>query len=142
MQNSKFKKLAFLISGLLLVVVFSAFLINKNLKDPKFTGPKIEFTVDRLSLGDVKAGPKVEGEFEFRNAGKEKLTIMNIQPSCGCTGVISDEKKEFSSGETGKIRFTFNTEGRMGVNEKTITVTSNDAKSPTKTLSFTCNIIQ
>lgn len=141
-MQKNFKKIGFLVTGLLLVVVFSAFLINKNMKDPKFSGPRIEFAVDRVSLGDVKSGPKVEGQFDFKNTGKDKLIITNIQPSCGCTGVIENEKKEYMPGETGQIKFTFNTEGRMGVNEKTITVTSNDIKAPTKTLSFTCNIVQ
>jgi hypothetical protein len=142
MNNSKIKKIAFLSIGLILVFAFSAFLIAKNLKDPKFSGPKIEFKTERLNLGDVKVGPKVEGEFEFTNAGKDKLVIQNIQPSCGCTGVIADEKKEFEPGESGKIKFTFNTEGRMGVNEKTITVTTNDVRNPSKSVAFTCNIIQ
>jgi hypothetical protein len=142
MKNLNFKKIGFLSLGLLLVVVFSAFLINKNLKDPKFSGPRIEFTMDRVNLGDVKAGPQVQGEYEFKNSGKDKLIISNIQPSCGCTGVVSDEKKEYMPGESGKIKFTFNTEGRMGVNEKTITVTTNDIKNTTKVLSFTCNIVQ
>ena len=142
MNSSKIKKIAFLSTGLILVLVFSAFLINKNLKDPKFSGPKIEFTTDRLNLGDVKSGPQVTGEFEFKNVGKDKLIIQSIQPSCGCTGVIANEKKEFLPGETGKIKFTFNTEGRGGMNEKTITVTSNDVNNPTKGVTFTCNVIQ
>ena len=142
MKNFNFKKIGYLTMGLLLVVVFSAFLINKNLKDPKFSGPRIDFTSDRLNLGDVKAGPQVTGEYEFKNTGKDKLVISNVQPSCGCTGVVSDEKKEYMPGETGKIKFTFNTEGRMGVNEKTLTVTTNDIKNPSKVLSFTCNIVQ
>ena len=142
MNNSKFKKITFLSIGLLMVFAFSAFLISKNLKDPKFSGPKIEFVTEKIAFGDVKVGPKVEGEFEFKNVGKDKLIIQNIQPSCGCTGVIIDEKKEFLTGETGKIKFTFNTEGRMGINEKTISVVSNDATTPTKVISFTCNVVQ
>jgi len=142
MYNTKFTKIAYFSVGLIIVFAFSAFLINKNLQDPRFTGPKIEFVTEKISLGDVKVGPKVEGEFEFKNVGKDILIIQNIQPSCGCTGVVVDEKKEFLTGETGKIKFTFNTEGRMGVNEKTISVTSNDALTPTKLVSFTCNVVQ
>ncbi len=57
-------------------------------------------------------------------------------------GVVADEKKEFQPGETGKVKFTFNTEGRTGVNEKTINVASNDPKTPAKVLTFKCNIQQ
>ena len=140
MNSPKIKKIAYLSFGLILVLVFSTFLIANNLRDPKFSGPRIEFKVDRLNLGDVKAGPKVEGEFDFTNTGKSKLVIQNIQPSCGCTGVIADEKKEFEPGESGKIKFTFNTEGRLGVNEKNITVNTNDGVTPTKTVTFTCSV--
>jgi hypothetical protein len=142
MNNSKIKKISFFAFGLILVFAFSAFLISKNLKDPKFTGPKIEFKTERLNLGDVKVGPQVQGEFEFTNTGRDKLVIQNVQPSCGCTGVVANEKKEYMPGETGTIKFTFNTEGRMGVNEKTLTITSNDVKNPSKAVAFTCNIIQ
>ena len=142
MNSSKIKKITFLLAGLILVGIFSAFLISKNLSDPKFTGPRIEFKNERIELGQVKVGPKAEGEFEFTNVGKDKLLIFGIQPACGCTGVVSDEKKEFLPGESGKIRFTFNTEGRVGPQEKTITVTSNDIKTPSKVLTFICNVIQ
>ena len=141
-MNTKIKKISFFSAGIILVLVFSAFLISKNLKDPKFTGPRIEFKTDQLNLGDVKGGPQVQGEFEFTNTGRDKLIIEHVQPSCGCTGVIADEKKEFLPGETGRIKFTFNTEGRSGVNEKTLTVTTNDVNTPSKALSFTCNITQ
>jgi hypothetical protein len=69
------------------------------------------------------------------------LLIKKVAPGCGCTGVVMDDKKEYQPGETGKIKFTFNTEGRNGVNEKTITVESNDPHNITKQLSFKCNIV-
>ena len=50
-MSTKIKKISFFTAGLILVFVFSAFLISKNLKDPKFTGPKIEFKTEMLNLG-------------------------------------------------------------------------------------------
>jgi len=141
MNKSKAGKAIFFILGLALVVLFSAFLVNKNFHDPKFAPPVITFTQDKINMGDVKQGPQVNGEFEFTNTGRSVLIIKGIKPSCGCTGVIADEKKEFQPGESGKIKFTFNTEGRSGVNEKTITVETNDPKNTTKTISFNCNIV-
>lgn len=139
-MNSKIGKISFLTVGVVLVFAFSAFLVNKNLKDPKLFGPIITFSVDKFDFGDVKQGPVLEGTFEFKNTGQQVLVIKNIAPSCGCTGVVSDEKKEFQPGETGKVKFTFNTEGRTGVNSKTINVESNDPKTPSKTLTFSCAI--
>jgi len=141
MSTNRTGKILFLIIGLLMVGAFSAFLVNKNLHDPKFTSPVLTFTQEKLSLGDVPQGPDVTGEFEFKNTGEGVLLIKKITPACGCTGVIADEKKEFQPGETGKIKFTFHTEGRTGVNEKTISVESSDLAHPTKVVSFNCNII-
>lgn len=141
MGTNKAGKIIFLIFGLILVAAFSAFLVNKNLHDPKFSPPGITFTEEKISLGDVKQGPVVNGEFEFTNTGTSILVIKKIAPACGCTGVIADEKKEFQPGESGKIKFTFHTEGRTGVNEKTISVETNDPNHPNKIVSFSCNII-
>jgi len=140
MQGINFKKISFFSIGIILVIAFSAFLVNKNLHDPKIFAPVITFEQEKLDLGDVPQGPQVTGEFQFKNDGQSMLTIKSVQPSCGCTGVIKDEKKEFQPGETGKVKFTFNTEGRSGKNDKTITVESNDPKNSKKILAFTVNI--
>lgn len=141
MNSDKSKKIAFFSFGLILIIAFSAFLVNKKMHDPSLFGPSITFNVEKQDYGEVKQGPKIDGFFEFTNTGKQKLIITNVSASCGCTSAIVDEKKEFEPGEKGKIKFTFNTEGRSGVNEKTITVESNDLKNPRKVISFTCNIV-
>jgi len=139
-MNTKTGKIAFLLIGLVMVAAFLAFLVKKNLNDPRNFAPVITFTSDKFDFGTVKQGPTLEGIFEFKNTGQSTLVIKNVAPSCGCTGVIADEKKEFQPGESGNVKFTFKTEGRTGVNEKTINVESNDPKTPTKTLKFTTNI--
>ncbi|MBZ0203474.1 MAG: DUF1573 domain-containing protein [Ignavibacteria bacterium] len=141
MGTNKIGKIVFLVVGVALVAAFSAFLVNKNVHDPKYFNAAITFSQERITLGDVQQGPQVNGEFEFTNNGDGPLLIKKVTASCGCTGVIADEKKEYLPGETGKIKFTFNTEGRSGMNEKTITVESNDPKTPSKILVFGCNII-
>jgi hypothetical protein len=141
MNSDKSKKIAFFSIGLILVLAFSAFLVNKKMHDPSLFGPSISFNEEIHNYGDVKQGPQIDGFFDFTNTGKQKLVISNVSASCGCTSAMVDEKKEFAPGEKGKIKFTFNTEGRSGVNEKTITVESNDIKNPRKTISFICNIV-
>lgn len=140
MNTGKTGKILFLVIGLLMVGAFSAFLVNRNLHDPKSHPPVLTFKQEKIDMGEVPQGPQVNGEFEFTNTGQSTLTIKKIQPSCGCTGVVADEKKDFEPGESGKIKFTFNTEGRNGVNEKTITVESTDLAKPIKVVSFTANI--
>ncbi len=140
MNTGKTGKILFLVIGLLMVGAFSAFLVNRNMHDPKTHPPVLTFKQEKLEFGEVPQGPQVNGEFEFTNTGQSTLTIKKIQPACGCTGVVADEKKDFQPGETGKIKFTFNTEGRSGVNEKTITIESNDLNHPVKVVAFSVNI--
>jgi hypothetical protein len=140
METNKTKKIIFFAAGLVLIFVFSAFLVSKNLKDPRIVAPVLTFKEDRHDFGDVPQGPKLEGVFEFTNTGENILVIKNVTTSCGCTGAMVDEKKEFAPGESGKIKFTFNTEGRMGLNTKTITVDSNDPVNPKVILTLICNI--
>lgn len=140
-MTDKIKKTVFLSIGLIIVFSVSAFLVNKNLHDPRLFGPSLKFTMEKRDLGDVKQGPVLEGFFEFTNTGRMPLVIKNVTTSCGCTGAMVDEKREFQPGEKGKIKFTFNTQGRVGKNEKTITVETNDLKYPKKTVSFSCNIV-
>ena len=141
MKGLNFKKISFFTFGLILVVAFSAFLVKKNLGDPRVFAPIMAFDQEKLDLGDVQQGPKVNGEFSFTNKGANVLIIKNIVPSCGCTGVVQDEKKEYQPGESGKVKFTFNTEGRVGKNDKTITVETNEPKDFKRSVMFTVNII-
>lgn len=100
----------------------------------------IKFDDVNYDFGVVKQGEKLEHIYKFTNEGVCKLVIISVQPSCGCTGVVMDEKKEFSSGEEGEIKITYNTEGRQGVNTKTVTVNTNDLVNPVITLTFKCEI--
>lgn len=141
MDTAKIKKITFFVIGIAIVFSFSAILVSKNMKDPRLFGPVLTFEKERQSFGEIPQGPKLEGTFIFTNTGQNQLEIKNVTTSCGCTGAVVDEKKVFEPGESGKLKFTFNTEGRMGHQEKTITVFSNDAKSPSKIITLECEII-
>jgi hypothetical protein len=141
MNKAIIAKLSYMVFGLVLIGLFSAFLISKNFKDPKIFGPAITFNSDKHDFGDVLSGPQLEYYFEFTNTGQNNLIIKNVSTSCGCTGAMVDEKKEYGPGEKGKIRVTFNTQGRSGVNEKNITVESNDITNPRKILTISSNIV-
>ncbi|KXK42663.1 MAG: hypothetical protein UZ05_CHB002002947 [Chlorobi bacterium OLB5] len=141
MNTGKTGKILFLLFGLILVGAFSAFLVNKNMQDPKTHPPVMTFKEEKVNLGDVPQGPVVNGEFEFTNTGQSVLIIKKISAACGCTGLVADEKKEYQPGESGKLKFTFNTEGRSGVNEKSISIETNHPTQPNKMVTFTANII-
>jgi hypothetical protein len=141
MDTDKIKKITFFVIGIAFIFSFSAILISKNMKDPKLFGPVLTFIKEKQSFGKVPQGPKLEGTFVFTNTGQNQLEIKNVTTSCGCTGAVVDEKKVFEPGESGKLKFSFNTEGRMGHQEKSITVFSNDAKNPSKNVILECEIV-
>jgi hypothetical protein len=95
---------------------------NKNQADFKFE--EMEF-----SYGSIKQGDKVEHDFMFTNTGKEPLIITDARGSCGCT-VPEWPKEPIKKGEKGKIHVTFNSAGKMGMQDKTVTITSNAKSNP------------
>ena len=130
----KTKSKILLIPVLLLIFISNSF---SYLISPE---PVIKFDDLNYDFGAVKQGENLEHVFKFTNSGKGTLVINSVQPSCGCTGVVMDEKKEFAEGEAGEIKITFNTQGRQGVNTKTVSVNTNDPEYPVITLTFKCTV--
>lgn len=89
--------------------------------------PILEFDKTEYDFGTVVEGEKVNGSFIITNKGKVDLIISNVQPSCGCT-TPEFTKDPIKPGQTGEIKFGFDSNGRVGVQRKSITVTSNAEK--------------
>jgi len=86
--------------------------------------PVMKFEKDTHDFGKIKQGDKVTYEFKFTNTGKSPLIVKDAIASCGCT------KPEWPSapikpGENGVIKVTFNSAGKMGLQDKQITITAN-----------------
>jgi len=81
-------------------------------------------------FGKIVEGQKLEVAFRFRNTGDKPLVIERVQPSCGCT-VAEQPKEPIQPGQEGQIKASFNSEGRVGTNHKTLFVYANmkDAKA-------------
>jgi hypothetical protein len=88
-----------------------------------------------LDLGKVKEGKMVEVSFRFKNSGTKPLVITSVTASCGCT-VPEKPERAFASGEEGTIRAKFDSKGRMGENQKHVTVIANTNPSSSHELSF------
>ena len=76
------------------------------------------------NFGTAAEGEKIAYNFRFKNTGKKPLIVTNTSASCGCT-VPEKPEKPILPGETAFIKVVFNSMGKVGHNEKTITVTSN-----------------
>ncbi|MBP8792751.1 MAG: DUF1573 domain-containing protein [Lutibacter sp.] len=101
--------------------------------------PILEFDTMEYDFGTIVEGEVVDGVFNVANNGKVDLVITGVQPSCGCT--TPDWTKEpIKPGDKGEIRFSFNSNGRVGVQNKSITVTSN-AEKVTETIRLKGTVI-
>ena len=92
--------------------------------EPATAAETMKFKTEEHSFGTVPEGPAVSYDFEFTNTGSTPIVLSNVQASCGCT-TPTWPKEPIVPGQTSKITATFNTQGRPGAINKTITVTSN-----------------
>ena len=104
---------------------------NKN-------APEMKFEIETFDFGTIKQGDKVTHDFEFVNSGKEPLIITEAHGSCGCT-VPQWPKEPVAKSAKGTIHVEFNSTGKMGMQDKTVTITSN-AKSGQKVLHLKGNV--
>ncbi len=86
--------------------------------------PAIEFNKVDHDFGTVKEGQKVSYRYTFKNTGQAPLIVQSAQPSCGCT-VPTWSQEPIPVGGEGFVTAEFDTNGKQGINNKTITVTAN-----------------
>lgn len=101
--------------------------------------PEIKFEEELHDFGKITQGEKVSYAFVFTNTGKTNLIISSAAGSCGCT-VPEYPKEPILPGQKGKINVVFSSEGRSGLQEKTITMVTNCEPS-TRTIKIRTEII-
>ena len=104
---------------------------NKN-------APDFKFDIETYDFGTIKQGDKVTYDFNFVNTGKEPLIISEAHGSCGCT-VPQWPKEPVAKGGKATIHVEFNSTGKMGLQDKTVTISSN-AKGGQKVLHLKGNV--
>ncbi len=91
-----------------------------EIKDPT-TVQAIDTTYD---FGKVTDGEIVTYNYRFVNTGKKPLIVSNASATCGCT-IPEKPEKPIEPGDTGFIKVKFDSNKRVGMAHKTITVSSN-----------------
>ena len=86
--------------------------------------PSMKFDKDVHDFGKIKSGDKVTYDFKFTNTGKLPLIITDAIATCGCTKP-EWPKTPVKPGESGNIHVTFSSIGKMGLQDKMITITAN-----------------
>lgn len=85
----------------------------------------IEFVDSSVAYFDtITEGDKVERTFRIKNSGNKDLLIANAFGACGCT-VPEYPKEPLKPGATASIKVTFNSAGKYGEQNKSVTLVCN-----------------
>jgi len=110
------------------VILFSA--CNQSGKSSSSTtgnagdAPVMKFEKQTHDFGKIKVADIVTYDFKFTNTGNSPLIITDGYASCGCTKPTWP-KAPIKPGESGMIHVTFDSKGKMGLQDKMITITAN-----------------
>ena len=86
--------------------------------------PKVSLNKEIHDFGTIAEGEVVETEFIVTNTGEGDLLIADAKGSCGCT-VPEPPKDPIKPGESAPIKVSFDSKGKPGNQEKTVTLTTN-----------------
>ena|SRR6186713_575143 len=111
-------------------------------QEAKLNGPVITFEKKMHDFGDMYQGDKVEEVFKFTNTGNEPLIITNVQVTCGCTTPKGWPRDPIAPGGKGELTVAFNSAGKMGKQNKVVTIISNAANADGAQISFTANVLE
>jgi hypothetical protein len=99
-------------------------------EEQRAKAPQISFKEMNKDFGKVKEGETINHEFLFTNTGQSDLIIRKIKASCGCT-TVNPKVTVIKPGQSSSLSASFRTSGFTGRQSKSITVITNDPKSPT-----------
>ena len=97
----------------------------------------IQWIDSNRDMGTIDEGQKLEVAFRFKNTGNKPLVIKHVQPGCGCTAA-DIPKEPIAPGQEGVIKGVFDSHGREGMQNKSMTVfTNTEAKQHIVSFSVT-----
>lgn len=96
----------------------------KKPKKPATPTAKFKFDSKEHNFGTIVVGTKVEHDFYFTNTGEVPMIITDANSTCGCT-IPEIPKEPTPPGARGKIKVTFDSTGKIGMQDKHVTITAN-----------------
>lgn len=138
-----YKALLFTFSICVLMMILSCNNKNDKIKNTEIaeTGgfPIIKFDTTYHNFGTLIQGEQVAFTFNFKNTGTSNLIIKDAFSTCGCT-VPNYSKEPIAPNKEGKIEVIFNSEGKRGMQYKTVTLKLNTERKE-KTLTIKANVL-
>jgi len=101
--------------------------------------PKLSVDNKTYNFGAIKNGTKKTHTFVLTNNGKSNLIIRKVKSNCGCT-VTKIDKKIIKPNESINLKTTFDSVGRSGRQNKSITIITNDPKNNSVRLKIKGNV--
>jgi hypothetical protein len=126
---------------LLIVLTLSVFALSAQdaaVFEEPVSGPKIKFSEEKFDFGDIEQGEVVEHVFAFENTGNQPLVLSNVMTTCGCT-VPAWPKEPIAPGANAELKVKFNSRGKIGIQNKVITIVSN-AVNPRERIKIVTNV--
>lgn len=102
--------------------------------------PAIDFNERVYDFAEVKEGTKVEYTFKIINKGKSDLLIRSVKASCGCTAA-NPTTNVIKPGTNTDLKVVFDSTGKVGLQNKTITIISNDPNQATSILRISGTVV-
>ncbi|HET6244370.1 MAG: DUF1573 domain-containing protein [Bacteroidetes bacterium] len=113
--------------------------VNANGITDTINVPSFNFESTAYDFGVITQGEKISFSYKFINSGKTNLIITSAKGSCGCT-VPEYPKKPIPPNGEGKIEVVFDSDGKSGKQNKTVTLLANTYPATT-VLNLTGEII-
>ena len=104
-------------------------------------GASITWEKNTHDFGEIYEGEKVDHTFKFTNTGSEALVITNVQVTCGCTTPKGWPRDPLPPGKKAEIIVQFNSTGKIGRQNKVVTVISN-ASGGNSQITFTATVLE
>ncbi len=102
--------------------------------------PKLIIAEKVHSFGSIQQGVTVSTNFLLKNEGLSPLAIRKTHSSCSCT-LASLQKMTIASGEELELEVNFNSTGRQGNQQKSITIYSNDPVAPVQIITIKARVL-
>ena len=100
--------------------------------------PLIKFETTDHDFGTINEGDRVDYTYKFKNEGSADLIISDAKASCCCT-IPEYTKTPVKPGDSGEIKVVFNSAGKSGLQQKTVTLTLN-TETGTEMLNFKADV--
>ncbi|WP_018342913.1 DUF1573 domain-containing protein [Cytophaga aurantiaca] len=110
-------------------------------EEASVTGPKILVDKTFVDFGSIKTNEKTTREIRITNSGMADLTIRSVRTSCSCIEAFAD-KVTLKPGASTTIKIVFDTNDRLGVEDKMISIFSTDAANPIVIVKLKATVIE